>query len=379
MKIAFLTTDNRESHRAYQLPSPYFGTAPTALLEGFALGSGLEIHVISCTQRKMSSPAKLADHIWFHSLLVPKWGWLRSGYAGCIAAVRSKLHQIEPDVVHAQGTERDCAISSVLFPGPKLLTIHGNCSAISRLKDSRPFSYWWLQARLERFCLPRFDGVVCISKYTQRLVSDLARKTWLLPNAVESAFFSVPSKKSSSVPVVLVVANVDARKNQIGLIRSLETLSKRRPFEIRFFGMCGEDAYGELFRQLVKSKSWCSYGGMLDRDKLREEFAGAAAVMLPTWEDNCPMVVLEAQAAGIPVIASQVGGVPDLVENDVTGILTDPSKPETMPQALARLLDHSEFAQRLVAQGRIQAKARFHPKVIAQRHLEIYHEVMASR
>lgn len=91
------------------------------------------------------------------------------------------------------------------------------------------------------------------------------------------------------------------------------------------------------------------------------------------------MVVLEAQAAGIPVIASNVGGVPDLVENEVTGILTDPSRPETMPKALARLLDNPELASRLAEEGRRQAKARFHPRAIAERHLEIYREVIASR
>ncbi|MGH8101031.1 MAG: hypothetical protein ACREIW_07020, partial [Chthoniobacterales bacterium] len=67
MKIAFLTTDNRENFRRYDLATPYFGTAPEALLQGFAGMPELEIHVISCTQRPMQSPKKLADNIWFHS------------------------------------------------------------------------------------------------------------------------------------------------------------------------------------------------------------------------------------------------------------------------------------------------------------------------
>jgi glycosyltransferase involved in cell wall biosynthesis len=118
---------------------------------------------------------------------------------------------------------------------------------------------------------------------------------------------------------------------------------------------------------------------MLKREELRQEFARATAVMLPTWEDNCPMVVLEAQAAGVPVIASNVGGVPDLVENEVTGILTDPSRPETMPKALSRLLDSPQLAFRLGDQSRRQAKARFHPRTIAEGHLAIYQEVLRIR
>lgn len=374
-----LTTDNRQADRRYQLPLPYFGTAPSALLEGLAACPQMEVHVISCTQQGMSSTPKLAGNIWFHSLIVPRWGWLRTAYAGCIAAVRTKLMEIGPAVIHAQGTERDCAITAAFFPGPKVLTIHGNCRAIAQLHRSWPLSYWWLQGQLERFTIPKFDGVVCISKYTQSWVSGLAKKTWLLPNAVESNFFEIQPRKALNSPVILVVANVDTRKNQIGLIHSLDDLSKKRPFEVRFLGKCGEDPYGREFRSLVQARPWCFWGGMLGREELRQQFAQATAVMLPTWEDNCPMVVLEAQAAGIPVIASNVGGVPDLVENEVTGILTDPSRPETMPKALARLLDNPELASRLAEEGRRQAKARFHPRAIAERHLEIYREVIASR
>ena len=379
MKIAILTTDNRQADHRYERPAPYFGTAPAALLEGFALDPKHEIHVVSCTQQTLDSPARLAPNIRFHSLPVPKWGWLRTAYAGCIGAVTQKLREIQPEIVHAQGTERDCAISSVFFRGPKVLTIHGNCRAIAQLRRSKPFSYWWLQAQLERFCLPRFNGVVCISRYTENWVKGLATKTWLLPNAVDSKFFEIQPRRTGHVPVVLVVANVDSRKNQIGLIHSLGGLSRQRRFQVRFFGKCGEDPYGKEFRELIAARPWCFWGGMLERENLRGEFAKASVVMLPTWEDNCPMVVLEAQAAGIPVIASNVGGVPDLVEDGRTGLLTDPARPETMSKALARLLEDPALAKQLAEEGRSQAKARFHPKVIAEKHLEIYREVIASR
>src|SRR5437879_2454716 len=109
MRIAMLATDGREMLRSYQEKEPIFGTAPEALLKGLAGLPEAEVHVISCTQKPMSSPEKLAANIWFHSLLVPKLGWLRTGYQGCIRAVRKKLREIQPDIVHAQGTERDCA------------------------------------------------------------------------------------------------------------------------------------------------------------------------------------------------------------------------------------------------------------------------------
>jgi len=381
MKIAILTTDNREAYRQYSARTPYFGTAPNALFHGFAALPSLEVHILSCTQQPMSSPPKLAENIWFHSLHVPKVGWLRTAYAGCILAVRRKLVEIRPDIVHAQGTERDCAISAVFSRIPKVLTIHGNIRAISKLHKCATFSFWWIQARLEAFCLPRFAGVICISKYTQQQVSDLAKKTWLLPNATENLFFEPrPSAVDPSAPpLVLVVANVDGRKNQNGLIQALHPLAHKLKFTVKFYGRCGEDFYGKEFRSLLGTRPWCSWGGMISRENLRSEFARATVLFLPTREDNCPMVVLEAQASGVPVIASNVGGVPDLVEDGITGLLTHPDFPSSMSFALEKILSDKALAARLAEGARKQALACYHPNAIATKHLEIYREVLSTR
>jgi glycosyltransferase involved in cell wall biosynthesis len=380
MRVAILTTDSREHFGNYTDPKPSFGSAPTSLFQGFATLPNLEVHILSCTQQPMFSPHKLAENIWFHSLHVPKIGWLRTAYAGCILAVRRKLSELRADIVHAQGTERDCAISAVFQNIPKILTIHGNIRAITKLHHHSLLSFWGIQSQLEAFCLPRFAGVICISKYTQQQVSNLAKKTWLLPNATENLFFEPrpTTLDPRASPLVLVVANVDGRKNQNALIQAIDPLAHKLKFSVKFYGRCGEDSYGKEFRSLLKTRPWCSWGGMIDRENLRGEFARATALFLPTREDNCPMVVLEAQASGVPVIASNVGGVPDLVEDGVTGLLTNPDLPSTMPIALEKILSDKALADRLAEGGRKQALARFHPHVIATRHLEIYREVLSA-
>src|SRR5882757_1248016 len=102
MKIVILTTDNREHFKDYSAAAPYFGTAPEALLHGFAGLPNAEIHVVSCIREPVSSPEKLAPNILLHSLLVRKIGWMRSAYRGCIRASRRKIQQIQPDIVHGQ-------------------------------------------------------------------------------------------------------------------------------------------------------------------------------------------------------------------------------------------------------------------------------------
>ena len=110
MKVAFLTTDNREECKDYGAAAPYFGTAPEALLHGFALLPEVEIHVLSCARARMKSPEKLAGNILFHSLHVPNLGWMRTAYQGCIRAVRRELKASGPTSCTAR--ERNAIVRS---------------------------------------------------------------------------------------------------------------------------------------------------------------------------------------------------------------------------------------------------------------------------
>jgi|KBSSwiStaDraftv2_1062776.scaffolds.fasta_scaffold91470_2 glycosyltransferase involved in cell wall biosynthesis len=379
MKIAILTTDNREHYRDYSNPVPYFGTAPEALLQGFALIRDHEVHVVSCARGRMKSPERLAPNIFFHSLYVPKIGWMRTVYQGCIRAVRHKLKEIRPDIVHGQGTERDCAISAVFSGHPNVLTIHGNLRLIAQVTEAKRFSFLWLAARLEALTIPRSGGVVCITGYTQNAVSDLAKRTWIVPNAVDSKFFDVQHQLNGS-RVVLCVGNVCHRKNQVPFIRALDEWAPKNKIKVIFLGHAPRDyPYVAEFFKLLETRPWCVYEGFADREKLKVYLQTASLLALPSLEDNCPMVVLEAMASGVPVMAAKVGGLPELIEEGLTGYFCDPLSSESMCQALANALSNPAATRKLAAQAKQRALERFHPRVIAQRHLEIYGEVLNLR
>ncbi len=89
------------------------------------------------------------------------------------------------------------------------------------------------------------------------------------------------------------------------------------------------------------------------------------------------MSVLEAMAAGVPVVASKVGGVPDLIEESKTGYFCDPLDAASMAGAVETVLLNAAAAAEMAAQARQRARERFHPEVVARRHLEIYREVLS--
>jgi len=380
MKIALLSIDDRENRRRYAEKDPIIPTPQEALLQGFAAMPEHEVHVICCVQQPVNSPEKLAPNIFYHSLLVPKLGWMRTAYQGCIRATRKKLRELQPDIVHGQGTERDCAIAAVLGGFPNVVTLHGNMRLIAEVTHARPLTFNWLAARLERFTLPRTDGIVCITNYTRAAVADLAQRTWVVPNAVDQTFFDVQAKPDSDAPPIgLCVGTIYPRKNQNAFIRALDPLAARMKFKMLFAGKPSEDEFGTEFHRLVRERPWCEHIGFIDRSQLKERLKSASFFALPTREDNCPMVVLEAMAAGVPVLASAVGGVPDLVQHEVNGLLCDPDKPETFLNAVTRFLEDKIFADRIADTAKEQARQRFHPRVIANQHLEIYREVIKAK
>ena len=252
-----------------------------------------------------SAPEKLSENISFHLLHVRQWGWLRSAYSGCILAIRRKLQEIKPDLVHGQGTERYCALATAFSNLPNVITIHGNMRAIAKVNNAKVFSYQWCAARLEDFTLPRIGGVICLSDYTQSLVSEKTAKTWLIPNAVSSSYFGVRPTQSESVDL-LCVGTIIPRKNQNTLIRALDTLVPHYKFRLIFLGAGSEsEPYFREFLQLIQTRPWCVHEGFVSPERFQEFLSRAAALVLASLEDNCPMVVLEAAAAGVPVLAVQ--------------------------------------------------------------------------
>lgn len=380
VKVAFLATDNREHYKDYSAARPYFGTAPEALLQGMAALPELEVHVISCIRQPVKSPERLASNIFFHSLHVPKMGWIRTGYQGCIRATRAKVREIQPHLAHAQGTERDCATSAIFSGVPSVLTIHGNMRRVAHVMKARPFSYLWLAARLEQFVLPRTAGVVCISTHTLRQVEGLTRRTWLVPNAVDASFFEVERAPAPPAPNVVCVGQVYSLKNQNAFIRALDPIAKTHQFTVEFLGEAKPgQPYAEEFLGLVGQRPWCHHFGFANRAQLQEKLSRASLLAQVSLEDNCPMAILEAMASGVPVLASSIGGMPDLVEEGRTGWFCDPHDQASMRAGFEKFITNPARAAQFGRSAREVALKKFHPQEVARTHLRIYEELLRER
>lgn len=379
MKVAILTTDNREAYRAYHETIPHFAAGFTSLLEGFARRSDVEVHIVSCTQRPMVSPEKLAKNIWFHSVHVPKTGWLRTGYQGCIRAVRRKLKELKPDIVHGQGTERDCAISAVFSGFPNVIVIQGNMAEMARLFRPRIGSFNWLAARLENFALRRTDGVLCNSLYTENLIRERTSKTWLAPHAIRLAFFDSPPGPVSRPCVLLSAGVVSPRKRQLELLAVAETLHQSGlKFELRFIGFVPPEPYAATFLEKIKSvegKGYARFMGTVPENELVSCYDTAAGVIHFPTEEAFGNVVGEALARNLKFFGADLGGIKDIAREVPGAELFARDDWAGLTDALARWIKAGHPRPEQAAEVMRQ---RYHPEVIAQRQLDIYREALRT-
>jgi glycosyltransferase involved in cell wall biosynthesis len=379
MKIAILTADNREHFRDYGNPVPHFGTAPEALLQGFAKIGGAEIHVISCVRHPVASPEKIADNIWYHALHVTKIGWLRTGYQGCIRATRKKLQEIRPDIVHGQGTEHNNALGAIFSGFPNVVTIHGNMAELARLFQARIGNYFWLTARLENFTLGRTAGVFCNSAYTEGLVRPRAKKVWRVPNALRRDFFdTVPEMPDRSRCILLNIGVITERKRQLELLEVAQSLHRQGlKFEFNFIGHLNpSDPYAAAFLERIKplETAGCArYLGAFATPELIRRLDTAGALIHFPSEEAFGLVVAEALARGLKFFGARLGGVVDIAGAVAGAELFDLEDWNGLTGAVAGWIRQNHP---LLPAAALLMRQRYAPEVIAQRHLEIYREVL---
>ena len=381
MKIALLTTDSREHFKDYSNPKPYFGTAPAALLQGFAQLPEVEVHVICCVRQRVAAPEKIAPNIFYHALLVPKIGWMSTGYQGCIRAVRTLLKRLAPDIVHGQGTERDCAISAVFSGYPNVVTIHGNMAELARIFRAPIRSYNWFAARLEDFALPRTAGVFCNSAYTESLVRARAKRTWRVPNAIRAEFFEQTAvSQPQGKPCVINVGLISARKRQIEILEVVRALHEQgKQVEIQFVGACSPtQVYGAAFLRAIEQAEREGYGRYLGEKSVEELIAlfdAADAMIHFPSEEAFGLVVAEALARNLKLFGSSVGGVVDIAAGIEGAELYGIDDWDGLQAGIARWLKESCPKPETAA---AEMRRRYHPETIARRHIEIYREVLET-
>ncbi len=358
---------------------PRFGTGVDSMIEGIAAMPALQLHVLSCTQLPMQSPEKLADNIWFHSLHVPRIGWMRTLYQGCVRAMRKKFAEIQPDIVHGVGTEREGAISAVYSGFPNVVAMAGNMAELARLNRPSIGSYLWMAARLENFLLPRAGGVICNSLYTQNLVHERARKSWLIYPGLRGIFLGPPTHAGTRDNALVIAGVISPRKRQLELLAVAENLHRRGlKFEFRFVGLAPDETYAKSFFARLKplEAAGCArYLGTPSHAGMVEIFDAASGMIHFPTEEAFGSVVAEGFARDLKFFGTRAGGIVEIAGGAPEAELFEKEDWDGLTEAIARWIGKGSLC---VTGAAAIMKQRYSPETYVRRHLEVYEEVINS-
>ncbi len=345
-------------------------TATAALVEGLARRTDeVELHVVSSSALEADVHERRGG-VHFHFLAAPG---LRPRFPWRVVAARRALKRIDPDLVHCQDT-LVLAVAGLRGRWRKLFSIHGVKRAEARLRTGweRPSAAF--EALRERWVHRRYDALVCNSSYAAAIAPARAR-TFEVPNAVASELFGLT--RSPAGDRLVFVGALAPLKRPRDLVDAHAALLGERPSLTTSFCGPAEDAgyAAEMRRASPRGVVW---EGVVTRARLLELLAHATAVVLPSRQENVPMVIAEAMAAGVPVVATRVGGVPEMVGDGVTGFLYEPGDTGALVERLGKLLADPALVARMGDAGRQRARERYSPPAVAAATIGVYRELLGG-
>jgi glycosyltransferase involved in cell wall biosynthesis len=286
------------------------------------------------------------------------------------------LRRERPDILHANSSKAGILgrLAALAAGVPiRIFTVHGWAfAAHSGLASS---AYRWAD-RLARLLT---TVTICVSENERaeglRAGTCSAERTVVIRNAVR---LDRPprARDDRARPLLVAVGRLKAPKDFVTLVRALGLL---RPgsFDALIVGEGPDRPMLEDEVRRLGLEDRVRFAG--ERHDVPDLLAAADAFVLSSFSEGLPVSVLEAMAAKLPVVASRVGGMPEVVLDGVTGLLVEPGDPEKLAAALDRIVADRDLRRSLGIAGRSFAESHFDPDSFSHAHVDLYAEELARR
>ena len=240
----------------------------------------------------------------------------------------------------------------------------------------------WISRRIDSFFV---DGYITNSMCA---AGNLSQRIGIWPDRVFTVFNGIdedappgeaPPGGDPGKPSILCVANIIPLKGHIQLLRAAQRLKERYP-DIRVVLAGNDFMRGRLFEQARKEGLEGLYTWLGFVNDVRGYLARADVFVLPSLvREGMPTTILEAMQAGLPVVASRVGGTEELVEDGVTGFLVPPSDPVALADRIRRVLEDPALARSMGDNARSHVQKNHSMQSMAEGHLNVFRTLMNRR
>jgi len=274
----------------------------------------------------------------------------------------SYIHAYQPDIVHTQLETSDIfgTLAAKYLKIPSVSTVH-----TLDVPSKKRRTYWrnlfrWIVLRLFS------KRVIAVSEITRQLYASLGirgQQLVTLYNGIDLSVFSSNNTRAAKKKEVLNLSPDSIVLTTIAVLREpkgIQYMLKALPELIKvtpnlFYVIVGDGSYRGSLEDLSRTLGVEDHVRFLGhRTDVPEILSACDLFVFPTLQDALPTVLFEAMAANLPIVASYVGGVPEILQHEQTGILIPPADPSELVYACLRLLRDDEFSYRMsVSAGKI--------------------------
>jgi len=354
------------------------------LVQGLSQWPDLNIHVVHCHSEVEQDKDVASGSAFVHYRAMPKRRIVPNTVAA-VGKVGGILEQLSPAVVNAHTGHY--AVAALRARLPTLYTVHGVAFREAQVYGQKGLSErlrFYMESYYDALAMRQVKHAIAISPYVMREYQGRTHAQWhRIDNPIPEEFFDLDNRERAGR--VLFVGTITEVKDILTLLKALALMALQPdgvPCHLRLAGRTTSPAYEQTLRDYVHEhglRTAVTFLGSLDRPALLREYAECAAVVLPSRQENAPMAVIEAMAVGKPVVATRVGGIPDLVLDGETGFLVEAGDTSGVAHTLGRLLSDAQLRARMGARARREASARFRLKEVAHKYREVYYLTAGRR
>jgi len=361
-----------------QLPRYHPASWQRVLLKELEKNTGVRLHILVLRKEIETNFTFERNGVVFHLIKVPRasprapsFFWVDT------ILIRRALEQVRPDIVHAWGTENGAALVASRLGYPYLVTIQGLLSWYAELTPLN--LYHRLAARLERFSLPRaplvtIESTFCLNYLRTKLS---CRRAVQIEHAPDPVFHKIIRRPQTDPVRFILVGDLEHRKGGDILLRALDSLKSDLRFELIVLGKAHERTMKSIEGK-ISAELWSRvrFKTNLSPPQVAQELETATMTVFPTRADTSPNAVKEAVVAGVPVVASRIGGIPDYVFPGENGFLFKSEDIGGCIAAIRAACGHPLFGRGLVEPASlVKTRGYLSPELMGEQFWKAYQSV----
>jgi glycosyltransferase involved in cell wall biosynthesis len=357
----------------------------SALAPALASQQGIAQVIVACFHKDVPArqTRRLGDNleVWY----LPAQRRLSLPTRSCLEflQVRRIARLKEPDVIHVQGIGSIGDLTTRL-PHPAVVTIHGLVHVEARMASKGTpadrLRVWLVECMVQRV-LRQARVAISTSGYDARsLKSFIHNRHMTIANPVAPEFFNTAGSPEGKT--ILFAGMLVRRKNIEGILHAMISVVHIVPdARLVIVGPTPDPIYRCEILDMVKNlrlEKSVTFRGLIDNYELVRELVQSSCLVLFSNEETSPTIVAQAMAVGRAVVASGVGGIPELVLEGKNGFLVSSKDEQTLAERLIMILESPVLSKHMGDQGRVIALERFEPVSVARQTIAAYRLAMES-